>query len=569
MAIRAPLRRPLRRGHGPVQQRGLRVRRSPPAGLADGMGGHAGGDVASSTVIGAARAARRRGARRPRRQPRPARAHPRAPTPRSATRPHADPSLDGHGHHAHRPAPRRQQDRARPHRRLARVHAARRRGHPDHQGPLLRAEPRRRGPDHRRRGADATRSAPSSPGCSPAATTTSPTSSVREGRIGDRYLICLRRPHRLRRARHHRGGAHRRRRPGRDRRPAGRAGPAGRRPRQRHRRRRRPRRHRRQRPAHPAPGGRRGGGARRPAPGRSRRPRPPRPRPSPRRPPAAADDRRRGHPGRGGAALARAAPCCAWPPSPWCSLVVVAGGSYAGVRVVPAPVLPRRPGRRRRRLPRASSRTSARSRCPAPEYATTIAIDDLPTSYQDSLEQGIEVDDRAAADARVAELRLQATACRWAQLNGEACRTVPADLDRTDALPEPHASPTRRRPPRRPPRPPSRRATPTRATVRPRCPRRRRDRRTGDLMSIVSSHAPRTGRNVELALRRRRRRHRAAGLPQRRARHHGHDPARHAHPGRRLPRAGPRLPPRAALARRLRRPAAAADRHRCSTAWAW
>ena len=73
-----------------------------------------------------------------------------------------------------------------------------------------------------------------------------------------------------------------------------------------------------------------------------------------------------------------------------------------------------------------------------PEYSTTIPLADLPASYQDSLQQGIEVDDRAAADARVAVLRLQATACRWAQLNGETCRTVPS----TWTIPTPTPSPT-------------------------------------------------------------------------------------------------------------------------------
>ncbi len=74
----------------------------------------------------------------------------------------------------------------------------------------------------------------------------------------------------------------------------------------------------------------------------------------------------------------------------------------------------------------------------SPEYSTTIAVEDLPASYQDSLRQGIEVDDRAAADARVSDLRLQAQACRWAQLNGEVCRTVPS----TWTTPTPTFSPT-------------------------------------------------------------------------------------------------------------------------------
>ncbi len=60
------------------------------------------------------------------------------------------------------------------------------------------------------------------------------------------------------------------------------------------------------------------------------------------------------------------------------------------------------------------------------EYSTTIAVDDLPASYQASLRRGIDVDDRAAADARVVDLRLQAQACRWALLNGLVCSTVPS-----------------------------------------------------------------------------------------------------------------------------------------------
>ena len=75
-----------------------------------------------------------------------------------------------------------------------------------------------------------------------------------------------------------------------------------------------------------------------------------------------------------------------------------------------------------------------------PLYTTTIAVDDLPPSYESSLEQGIDVDDRAAADARVEDLRLQATACRWARLNGEECRTVPSTW--TPPSPTPTLTPT-------------------------------------------------------------------------------------------------------------------------------
>ena len=76
------------------------------------------------------------------------------------------------------------------------------------------------------------------------------------------------------------------------------------------------------------------------------------------------------------------------------------------------------------------------------EYETTIAVDDLPPSYQANLEGGIAVDDRAAADARVGDLRVQAAACRWARANGETCRTVPSTWTAPTATPTPSASPT-------------------------------------------------------------------------------------------------------------------------------
>jgi serine/threonine protein phosphatase PrpC len=72
------------------------------------------------------------------------------------------------------------------------------------------------------------------------------------------------------------------------------------------------------------------------------------------------------------------------------------------------------------------------------EYETTIPVEDLPTSYQQTLEEGIGVGSRAEADARVSELRLQATACRYARTQGEPCQTVPS----TWTLPTPTPSPT-------------------------------------------------------------------------------------------------------------------------------
>ena len=107
-----------------------------------------------------------------------------------------------------------------------------------------------------------------------------------------------------------------------------------------------------------------------------------------------------------------------------------------------------------------STRTSARSRCRAPSTPPRSPSTTCRPPTRTACAQGIEVDDRAAADARVAELRLQAQACRWAQLNGEVCRTVPSTW--TDA--DPHAQPHRRT--RVTPGP--RRASPTGAHESPR-----------------------------------------------------------------------------------------------------
>ncbi|MEO5609280.1 MAG: protein phosphatase 2C domain-containing protein [Ornithinibacter sp.] len=74
------------------------------------------------------------------------------------------------------------------------------------------------------------------------------------------------------------------------------------------------------------------------------------------------------------------------------------------------------------------------------EYSTTISLDDLPSSYQDSLRGGIEVADRAEAEGRVAELRLQAQACRWAMAHGEVCRTVPSTWTQPIPTPTPSTS---------------------------------------------------------------------------------------------------------------------------------
>ena len=144
--------------------------------MADGMGGHAGGDVASSTVI-AALVELDDEALGGRDVSQALLDRILAANADIGEQVRADPKPRRHGHHPHRAAARPRQDRPRAHRRLPGVHGARRRRHPDHQGPLVRAEPRRRGPDHAPTRRRPTRSAPSSPGCSPVRTTTSPTSS--------------------------------------------------------------------------------------------------------------------------------------------------------------------------------------------------------------------------------------------------------------------------------------------------------------------------------------------------------------------------------------------------------
>lgn len=73
----------------------------------------------------------------------------------------------------------------------------------------------------------------------------------------------------------------------------------------------------------------------------------------------------------------------------------------------------------------------------SPEFSTTIPVEDLPTSYQRSIEDGIEAASREDAESRVSELRLQAEACRYARANGEPCRTVPSTWTPPTATPTP------------------------------------------------------------------------------------------------------------------------------------
>ena len=72
---------------------------------------------------------------------------------------------------------------------------------------------------------------------------------------------------------------------------------------------------------------------------------------------------------------------------------------------------------------------------------TTIPLDDLPDMpYRQTLTEGTVADSREKADELVAALSVQATACRWARANGEACQQVPSTW--TQPTPTPSASPS-------------------------------------------------------------------------------------------------------------------------------
>ena len=77
-----------------------------------------------------------------------------------------------------------------------------------------------------------------------------------------------------------------------------------------------------------------------------------------------------------------------------------------------------------------------------PEEETTISVEDLPTSYRQSIQGGIDVRDRADADARVDELALQAGACLWARSQGDPCRTVASTWTTPTPTPTPTGSTT-------------------------------------------------------------------------------------------------------------------------------
>ena len=118
--------------------------------VADGMGGHAGGDVASAaTVLDMIHLDH--GRLRRRRRHRPRRRNPDRQLAAVRTRPHQS-QAGRHGHHRDRPAAGRGQASLRPHWRFPCLPAARRRIRTDQRGPHVRPAPYRRGPATPRRG---------------------------------------------------------------------------------------------------------------------------------------------------------------------------------------------------------------------------------------------------------------------------------------------------------------------------------------------------------------------------------------------------------------------------------
>ncbi len=74
---------------------------------------------------------------------------------------------------------------------------------------------------------------------------------------------------------------------------------------------------------------------------------------------------------------------------------------------------------------------------------TTIPIADLPTvPYATTLNAGTTVPSRERADALIGELTLQAQACRWARAEGQPCEQVPSSWTQPSPSPSPSASPS-------------------------------------------------------------------------------------------------------------------------------
>jgi serine/threonine protein phosphatase PrpC len=74
------------------------------------------------------------------------------------------------------------------------------------------------------------------------------------------------------------------------------------------------------------------------------------------------------------------------------------------------------------------------------DWRTDIVVADLPDFYQSKLKQGISVDNVADADSMLSNLDVQARACRYAKTQGRDCGTVPSNW--TEPTPSPSPSPS-------------------------------------------------------------------------------------------------------------------------------
>ncbi|PRY52479.1 protein phosphatase [Knoellia remsis] len=75
-----------------------------------------------------------------------------------------------------------------------------------------------------------------------------------------------------------------------------------------------------------------------------------------------------------------------------------------------------------------------------PERTSTIALDDLPDFYRGQLGRGITMDSLDQADGLVRNLDVQAQACRYARSQGRDCTTVPSSWTSPTPTPTPSGS---------------------------------------------------------------------------------------------------------------------------------
>ncbi|MFC7490533.1 MULTISPECIES: PP2C family protein-serine/threonine phosphatase [unclassified Knoellia] len=75
-----------------------------------------------------------------------------------------------------------------------------------------------------------------------------------------------------------------------------------------------------------------------------------------------------------------------------------------------------------------------------PETTSSIALDDLPDFYRGQLGRGISMPNRSDAASLVRNLEVQAQACRYAKTQGRSCATVPSTW--TTPTPTPTPTPT-------------------------------------------------------------------------------------------------------------------------------